>query len=400
MNLTEFVNKLPSCLPCRRIYFETDILGHFDACVAEAGREKSVVVVSDLSYRDYVEKKLLPGLSLHGLEATYCLCIRSVESYEDQILAAISNVFEAGTGFIVCLGDEMLWHAARAAGVRTGMSSVMAICSALPSRTFFMRQAQDIPMADAVYFDLSAIRAMSPGDWRETVSSLELYANVFLVEAALAQTLGSAVSGNVQFAVRQIEPSPHVDPEDNDAVARLCEGYAWLAAARAALGYDTSLDYVMRYDLACPQRMPVTVFDHAAVFARILDAMMEVESIEIDPDACARHQLPREILNRSLKQTLLEDELSFSWLKDAEDAWMDRVAVRCLIHSLVSGWEDLCETFRVRSAMFHAAFETRHMPDDLSQVSVVWQHAARFAPRHSLVHLSELLRLLDGALFE
>lgn len=400
MNLTEFVNQLPACLRCTRIHFETDILGHFDACVTEASHDQKTVVVSDQSYRDYVEKKLLSSLSLHGVEATYCLCVRSIESYEEQITGAIADFSGDDIGLIVCLGDEMLWKATRAAGAKAGVSHAMAICNALPSRTFFVRAENDIANIDAVYFDLAAIRSMSPGDWRETASSLDLHKNVFLVEAELAQALGNSASRNVRLAVQEIERMTNADPDDDEAVSQLCEGYAWLAAARASLGYDTSLDYVMRYDLACPQRMPLTVFDHAAVFAKLLDAMLEVESLEIDPDDCAQHQLPKDILNRTLKQTLLEDELSFSWIKDAEAAWSDRVAVRGMVHTLVAAWDDLCESLRVKSAMIHASFENRNMSDDLSQACTVWQHAARFAPRHSLVHLMESLRLLDGALFE
>ncbi len=400
MNLTEFVNQLPGCLRSTRINFETDILGHFDACVTEAALDQKTVVVSDQSYRDYVEKKLLSSLSLHGVEATYCLCVRSIESYEEQITGTISDFSGDEIGLIVCLGDEMLWKATRAAGAKAGVSHAMAICNALPSRTFFVRAENDIANIDAIYFDLASIRTMSPGDWRETAASLDLYKNAFLVEAELAQALGNAASRNARLAVQEIELMTNADPSDDEAVSQLCEGYAWLAAARASLGYDTSLDYVMRYDLACPQRMPVTVFDHAAVFVKLLDAMLEVESLEIDPDDCAQHQLPKDILNRTLKQTLLEDELSFSWIKDAEAAWSDRIAIRGMVHTLVSAWDDLCESLRVRSAMIHACFENRNMSDDISQVCTVWQHAARFAPRHSLVHLMESLRLLDGALFE
>ncbi len=401
MNLTEFLKQLPSSLHFDKIHFETDILGHFDACVIEATQGQKAVVVSAPSYRDYVEKKLLPSLSLHGVEATYCLCVRSVESYEDQITNTISGFSGDEIGLIACLGDETLWRAARIAGAKANILHTVAVCSTLPSRSFFVRNSNsDLVSVGAIYFDLASIRRMSPGDWRETASALELHTNAFLIEAVLAQALGNTASRNVRLAIQEIEPLTHADPDDDDAVSQLSEGYAWLAAARAALGYDTSLDYVMAYDLACPQRMPNTIFDHAAVFLKLLDAMLEVESLEIDPDDCAQHQPPLEIFKRSLKQTLIEDELGFGRMKDAETAWADRIAVRGMIHTLVSAWDDLCEPLRVRSAMLHAVFENRNMPDDLSQVCTVWQHAARFAPRHTLVHLMEILRLLDGALFE
>ena len=106
----------------------------FDACVIEATQGQKAVVVSDPSYRDYVEKKLLPSLSLHGVEATYCLCVRSVESYEDQITNPISGFSGDEIGLIACLGDETLWRAARIAGAKGGCLQHSAIKKFLRSK--------------------------------------------------------------------------------------------------------------------------------------------------------------------------------------------------------------------------------------------------------------------------
>ncbi len=399
MNLTDFLAKQPLATQCPRIGFEAEILEHFDAYVVQLAEDKRVVIVSEQDYRDYAERKLLPSLALHGLDASYCLVVRGVESYEEQVCNAISRLDAAS--LIVALGNEDIIHAARAAASKNNIPAELAVCNACPSRDFFLQSADVSACAlAAVYFDLKTISALSPSDWRELISSIELFSNAFLLEAHIADALAKPEARNVRLAIAEIDDCRQAEQSDPEAVAQVCEALAWLAAARAALGAETSLDCVMRYAAACPQRMPMPVQDHAAILVRLIDAFQQVESLEIDADDCASHQLPRDILKRTLKQTLLEDEVSFDWLKNADEAWLDRIAVRTCVHTLTANWDELCEQLAVRSAMIHAALEDRPAGDDADSLADVWIHAARFAPKYAFVHIMALLRLLDGALFE
>jgi len=399
MNLTDFLAKQPLATKCPRIGFESEILEHFDAYVVQMADNKRVVIVSDHDYRDYAERKLMPSLALHGLDASYCLVVRSVESYEDQVRNAISRLDAAS--LIVALGDEDILHAARAAAAKNNISAALAVCSACPSRDFFLERQDEISCKlSAIYFDLKSIAELSPSDWRELTSAIELFSNAFLLEAHVADALAKPEARNVRLAIAEIDDCRSADKDDPEAVAQVCEAMAWLAAARAALGNETSLDFVMRYAAACTQRMPMPVQDHAAILVRLIDAFTQVESLEIDADDCAAHQLPRDILKRTLKQTLLEDEVSFDWLKNADDAWLDRIAVRTCVHTLTSNWDDLCEQLSIRSAMIHAALEDRPASDDATSLADAWVHAARFAPKYSFVNIMALLRLLEGALFD
>lgn len=388
-------------MKCQRIGFELEILGHFDACVIQAADGQHAVIVSDLDYRDYAERKLMSSLSLHGVDASYCLCIQGVESFEDQIRNAISGLSTSASGVIVAMGNEAIFRAARAAASKAGIKTIIAVVDDLPSRSFFIERPDELNCSVyAVYFDLARIQNMTPGNWRELTAGIELYANAFLAEADIADALAKPEARNVRLAIGEIEPCRGAAQNDPEAVAQLCEACAWLSAARIALGYDASLDFVMRYAAACPQNIPMPVQDHASILLRIIDALTQVESLEIDADDCAAHQLPKDILQRTLKQTLLEDEIDFSWLKAADEAWTDRMTTRALVHTILANWDDLCEQLGIRSAMLHAALEDRPAGDDASSLADLWVHASRFAPRTSLVHVAETLRLLDGALYE
>ena len=401
MNLNDFLSKQSKAMKCQRIGFEFEILEHFDACVIQAALGQYAAVVSSLDYRDYAERRLMSSLSLHGVDASCCLCIQGVDSFEDQIQNAIAARATTPSGVIVSLGNEALFRAARAAAAKTGIKSIIAVVDELPSRCFFIERPDEADCAvHAVYFDIARIQKMTPGNWRELTAGIELYANAFLAEADVADALAMPEAGNVRHAIAEIEPCWGASQNDPDAVAQLCEACAWLSAARIALGYDASLDFVMRYAAASPQSVPMPVQDHAAILLRICDALTQVESLEIDADDCANHQLPKDILQRTLKQTLLEDEIDFSWLKAADEAWTDRMTTRALVHTILANWDTLCEQLGIRSAMLHAALEDRPASSDASSLAGLWIHASRFAPRTALVHIAETLRRLDGALYE
>ena len=396
MNLTDFLKRAPNAMACERIGFEPEILEHFDACVIEAAEGRPVAVVTDLSYRDYVENVLLKSLSLHGTEASYCLCVKSVESYADQI--ANSGVVTPD-GLLVCLGDEELLTASGDAGRKAKTACCMAVLDALPSRGLFSdKDAESHLIVKSLYFDLVRIREMSPGDWRERTAALEILSEAFRMEAHVAEALGRRSGALVHAALDEIEPV-RATRAGEDSAMELCEGYAWLAAARAALGHDSSLDFVMNYDAACPQRMPASVYSHAAVLARLADTFVEVESLEIDPDDCAAHQLPAEIYKRSVRQMLIEDEVAPTWANEAIASLETRVAVRSRVHVLLNSWDELCSRIRVRGEMLHAAVSEKGGRAE-EELFDIWSHAARIAPPDTFIRMMETLRLLEGALFE
>ncbi len=399
MNLSDFLKKQSGASGIERIGFEPEILEHFDATVMDVCAGAKVVVVTDMTYRDYVENRLLKSLSLHGVEASYCLCVKSVESYAAQITNAIGAT--SGAALIVSLGDESLLRAARVSGVKAGIAKAMAVLKDMPSRTLFNEVSAERGCSIvAMYFDLAQIRTMSPGDWREKTASLEIYADAFLIEAHLCEALGRPVTRGVKTAIGEIESLRGVTATSDETVSELCEGYAWLAAARAALGYDSSLDFVMAYDEACSQHVPTTVYDHAAMLAHLIDVFVEVESLEIDPDDCASHQLPAEIYKRSVNQILIGDEVDRRWLSCLDESYEARQFVRSRVHALVDAWDELCESLRIRGAMIHGVLDDLGIETNDESLRDAWSHAAKLANANSFVRTMDVLRLLEGALFE
>ena len=171
---------------------------------------------------------------------------------------------------------------------------------------------------------------------------------------------------------------------DEDSLAQLAESYSWFAISCRIFHetQGTSFETVADYVRAAADMPTFTHTQHARLLAQVFDAALEIESLEIDPDACASRQPPKEILTRTLQQTLLEDGVNFAWLKRAEANYSDRIAMRNELNSVLLNWDEFCAHLRAIADVMRAIAADDPAADDLDPaLKNAWIHAARLNTR-------------------
>ena len=382
------------------VVYEAEICKHFDAYLRQIWPEGKVLIVTETDRREYAERTLIPAMKAAGYEVLYCLCVKSAgSSYRAQIEESLSDGALDGIVGIAALGSGELFAEARSLAGTCDIS-----CCALLGE-FAPLDALDAcgdtrPCADAIFFDLDWIDKKLHGDIRDAVQTLEVDVYMTKADVATAQALGSALPSGLLDAMSESMPprlfsSAH---PSEDELAQLCEAYMWRSAV-ARIFPSSSLQTVSRYHRQSSEFASFSPSQHAQVVAQIIDAALELESLEISPEDCANHQPPKEILRRTLQQFLLQDGLGFEWLTVADANFEDRIPLRNKLNMLIMNWDDYCTHLRPIADVLRA-IAARHEEDEVDAgMKSLWLHAARFAPRNTFIKLMNDLRIIEPALY-
>ncbi len=400
MQIADFLHRTLSPKAAPLMAYESGILTHFDAYLQQIWPAGRVLIAVESAYRGYAEQKLLPALKVHGFEPVYCLCMREAGvTYRNQIEDALGDGAVNGMVGMAALGGNGVFSA-----VREMASSIDVACCALFNE-LMPRNGLDVcgerPCADAFFFDLDAIIDGCHGDFRDAVQNLEVMLYAMKADMAAANAAGERVDAVVSEAISEAMPPrlSRVDKVDEDEAAQICEAYVWCAAARRVRQAPGSFESVLAYAGACRDIPDFSAAQHAGVMAAIFDAALELESLEISPEDCAAKQPPKEVLNRTLQQILLEDGISFEWIKGVP--FMDRTALRLQLHSVMMNWDDLGAKLRPISDMMHAiAAQSLQDEDEFdSRLVSLWTNAGYFAPKNTFLRLFHDMRVVESALY-
>ncbi len=406
MQISDFLQKYLSHDAVTLVAYECEILSHFDAYLHQIWPEGRVLIVTESSYREYVERTLIPALSAQGFEPAYCLCVKSAGvTYSAQIDESLGDGTLEGIVGIAALGSSELFAAARERASVLNIACC-ALLEELPPRNTFDSCGEKRPCADAIFFDLDAIMRRLHGDLRETIQQLEVDVYAFKADLATAHALGISVPAGVADAIHEAVP-PRIAPmgtPTEDELAQLCEGYAWRAVAARLNGRGDSLQTIFEYANAGGDFPTFPIALHARLMATVFESVIELESLEISPEDCANRQPPKEILRRTLQQILLEDGVKFEWLKRADDNYEDRTKLRLSLNTLVMNWDDYCAKLRPIADMMHAISIQDGVEDGCEDeldpaLKTLWIHAAKFAPLHTFLRVFNSLSVIDPALY-
>lgn len=404
MRIADFLSA--NFLPQRRatIAFQAGITEHLEAFIRQLWPNGRVLIVAQPSYRDFCERKLIPELLALGIDAPYCLCLEQPgvtplqqiqESLADGVLEKLSAIFS--------LGDNALFSVVRA------QSSIVGIpCGALidefPAPHTFDPIAENIPYASAVFCDIDAVARRVKDRTNDAICDLEIELYSLKADILALNAYNTPVDRKIFDAIQLASPDRSLAKAapDEDVLAQIAESYAWFAIASRIFHekQETSYETVAAYADAANDIPKFTPTQHARLLAQLFDAALEIESLEIDPDARASRQPPKDILNRTLQQTLLEDGVNFAWLKRADANFEDRIAMRNSLNSILLNWDDFCSHLHAISDIMRAIAADDHNADDIDPtLKHLWIHAARFAPKHSYLKLFANMGIVESSLY-
>lgn len=407
MQISDFLQKNLSRDAVTLLAYESELLSHFDAYLRQLWPEGRLLIVTESTYRDYVEGNLLAALSAQGYEPAYCLCVKSAGvTYRAQIDESLGDGVLDNIVGIAALGSAELFASVRERASLLGVGCC-ALMDTLPPRDCFESCGEKRPVADAIFFDLDSIAKGLRGDWREAIQSLEVDIYALNADIATAHALGAPVAAGVEDALHEAVPPriPAIGNPSEDELAELCEAYAWRAAAARLYGRSGSLQTVFEYAEAGGDFPSFPIAQHARLMDILFEAVLELESLEISPEDCANRQPPKEFLRRTLQQILLEDGVKFDWLKRAEDNFEDRVRMRLTLNTLVMNWDDYCAKLRPIADMMHAisvqnvSGDEDDMEELDSALKNLWIHAARFAPVNTFLRVFNSMNAIEPALY-
>lgn len=404
MRIADFL--FANFLPQQRatIAFQAGIADHLGAFIRQIWPNGRVLIVAQPRYREYCERKLIAELRAQGVDAPYCLCLEQPgvtplqqiqESLSDGVLEKLSAIFS--------LGDNILFKYVRE------QSSIVGIpCGALLDEFAdphaFDAIAENIPFASAIFFDIDAIAERLKGRTDDAICALETELYSLKADMLAINSFNKPVNKILLDAVEQSAPDRSLAKyaPDEDSLAQLAESYSWFAISCRIFHetQGTSFETVADYVRAAADMPTFTHTQHARLLAQVFDAALEIESLEIDPDACASRQPPKEILTRTLQQTLLEDGVNFAWLKRAEANYSDRIAMRNELNSVLLNWDEFCAHLRAIADVMRAIAADDPATDDLDPaLKNAWIHAARFAPKHSYLKLFADMGIVESSLY-
>ncbi|MBQ9395768.1 MAG: hypothetical protein IJU23_09685 [Proteobacteria bacterium] len=405
MQVSDFLQKYLTQDAVVLTSYEANITSHFDASLRQLWPEGRILIVTESAYREYVETTLLPALDANGRENAYCLCVKTPgTTYQAQIDESLGDGVVDGLTGIASLGSCDLFKAVRD---RASILNVAccALLNELPGTDLFDACGENRPCADALFFDLDSIDHGLHGDLREVVQFLEVDIYALKADIATWRSLGKPVPACVIDALNEALPPriPLIGVHSEDDLAQLCEAYVWRAAAARLLREEGSLKTVLDYARACADYQDLPIAQHARLMAMLFDSVMELESLEISPEESAAHQPPRDILKRTLQQTLLDDGVNLSWIKRADENYLDRNSLRLMLNTLVMNWDDYCAKIRPIADMMHAICAQNPYYDDEDNLDAslknTWIHAARFAGNGTFIKIYNALGLIEPSLF-
>lgn len=405
MQITDFLQKHLSPKAVILLAYESDMTAHFEAYLQQIWPQGRILIVTEPFYREYAERTLLPALNASGFETEYCLCIQSTgTTYRAQIDESLGDGAIDGIVGIAALGSATLFAAARERACALNIACCALLDQFCPRDAFAAcDESGNKPCADALFFDLNAIQQKNR-DLRDALLELEVGVYALKADMAAAQALGRRIQDGVSDALNEAMPPrlPDLYHPTEDELAQLCEAYCWRAVATRLLARHTSYQTVLDYANASPEYPKFSAAAHAQLMVTIFEAALELESLEISPEDCANRQPPKEILQRTLQQILLEDNVKFEWLKRADENFEDRNALRHTINALVMNWDEFCAKLRPISDVLQAisAQNAAHPEDEIdSTLKTLWMHAARFAPKHTFLKLFNDMSIVEPALY-
>lgn len=405
MQISDFLQKHLSPKAVILLAYESGITAHFDAYLQQIWPQGRILIVTELFYREYAERTLLPALNAYGFEPSYCLCVKSAGStYRAQIEESLGDGTIDGIVGIAALGSSELFAATRQCACALNIACCALFDQLCPRDAFAACSETDSkPCADAIFFDLDAIRQKNR-DLRDAWLNLEVGVYALKADMAAAMALGRRIHTGVSEALNEAMPPriPDLHTPSEDDLAQLCEAYCWRAVAMRLLPHHTSLQTVLDYGHASPDMPEFPASAQALMMATIFEAALELESLEISPEDCANHQPPKEILHRTLQQILLEDNVKFEWLKRADENYEDRHALRHTINALVLNWDDFCAKLRPISDVLQAISAQNAGQDNAEMdpaLKTLWLHAARFAPKYTFLKLFHDMGIIEPALY-
>ena len=384
---------------------EADICRHFDAYLRQLWPEGKVLVVTEMHRREYVERVLIPALASNGYETLYCLCVKSAGvTYRAQIEESLSDGALENVVGIAAIGSAQLFAEARARASMLSISCCALLDDFAPIDAFGPCSDDDSHVcAEGIFFDLTAIAEKYKGDLRDPIQNLEVDVYATRADVAAAMAIGAPMHAGVMPALDEALPPriPQTGPVTEDDLAQLSEAYAWRAVAARLSDRQSSLQTVIEYAASSPQFDSFPAAQHARLMAQLFDATLEIESLEISPEDCAAKQPPKDILNRTLQQILLQDEMRFDWLKRSDESYMDRTSLRLAINEITSNWDDFCAKLRPIADVLRA-ISAQDEDDEMeldAALKSLWLHAARFAPRYSFLKILNDMRFVEPALY-
>lgn len=404
MQITDFLQKHLSSKAVILLAYEASITSHFDAYLQQIWPQGRILVITEPFYREYTERTLLPALNAHGFEPAYCLCVKSAgTNYRAQIEESLGDGAIDGIVGIAALGSAALFAAARERASALNIACCALLDQPCPMDAFDpCDDAGDKPCADAIFFDLDAIRQKNR-DLRDIMLNLEVAVYAMKADIAAAQALGFRINAGVQDALNEAIPPriPNLHAASEDELAQLCEAYGWYAAAMRLHKKRSSLQTVLDYANASSEFPGFSAAAHALVLATIFEAALELESLEISPEDCANRQPPKEILGRTLQQILLEDGIKFDWLKRADENYEDRNALRHTMNALVMNWDEFCARLRPICDVLRAiSAQNTNSDDEIDPaLKTLWLHAARFGSKHTFLKLFHDMGIIEPALY-
>lgn len=405
MQVSDFLQKYLSSDAVILTSYAAHITSHFDASLRQLWPEGRILIVAESAYREYAETSLVSALDAHGRDHAYCLCVKTPGmTYQAQIDESLGDGVVDGLAGIVSLGSCELFRAVRD---RASILNVAccALLNELPENDLFDSCGEKRPYADAVFFDLDHIDRIFRGDLREAVQFLEVDIYALKADIVTWRALGKPIHAGAADALNEALPPriPLIGIHSEDELSQFCEAYVWRAAAARLLRREGSLKTVLDYARASADYQDLPIAQHARLMAMLFDSVVELESLEISPEESAAHQPPRDILKRTLQQTLMEDGVNLNWIKRAEDNYLDRNTLRLALNTLVMNWDDYCAKIRPIADMMHAICAQNPYHDDEDDIDLslknTWIHAARFASNGSFLKIYNALGLIEPSLF-
>lgn len=404
MRIPDFLQQYTASSSRLNIAYQTDILDHFDAFLRQICPNAKLLLITQPQYREYVESKLIHNLQSQGIETAYCLCNEQpgmpyAKQIEDSLSQDALNHIDA----LVSFGDNALFHAVRTHATRLNRPCA-AILDDFADAHALEPIGNEIPFPCGLFFDLNAIANRYKGKLSDPIHRLEI--EVYSMTADLfAFNAFNDKFDNILFDILREAIPPCAllkSPCNEDTLAQICESYAWLSIAHRIIHKKskTSLEIVYEYAKNSTENLTLSPLRCARLLAQLFDAALEIESLEIDPDACAARQPPKEILSRTLRQILLDDGVPFSWLKIADENFEDRITLKNELNSILLNWDEFSTNLRTITDVLRAI--CTDAPDDADcdpALKTLWIHAGRFAPKHSFLKLFNDLGLIEPSLY-
>ncbi len=386
------------------VVFQAGVADCLEAFIRQIWPNGRVLIAALPDYRELCERKLIPDLRAQGIDAPYCLCLEQPGvTMLQQVQEALSDGVIDKLSAIFSLGDNILFRTVRR------LASIVGIpCGALindfAAADAFDPIGESIPFATAFFFDIDGIARRLKGRTKDAIHDLELgiysmQADIFAQNAANLR-----VGKQLSEALAQAVPARCLSKAapDEDTLAQIAESYAWFSVASRIFRETcpTSFETVAAYAAAAADMPRFAPTHHARILARIFDAALDIESLEIDPDACAGRIPPKEICARTLQQTLLEDGVDFSWLKRADANYQDRIAIRNEVSAVSLNWDEFCSRLRSVADVLRAiAADDPGAGDPEPALKNLWLHAARFAPKSGYLKLFGIMGIVESSLY-